>query len=102
VEEVKNACEIEGLTVTEVCARFRLKYSAVYARAARGRWKVISTIKKRAKELRKREDELATTAAQWARHGDAHRDLVFNLAHTALSKAKAATAAHIQRSQDCG
>jgi len=87
-KDVKNACEVEGLTITEVCARYKLKYPAVYARATRGRWKVISTIKKRAKELRKREDELATTAAQWARRGDMHRDLVFNLAHGALAKAK--------------
>jgi hypothetical protein len=86
--DVKKACEIEGLTITEVCARYRLKYPAVYARAARGKWKVISSINKRAKELQKREAELTTTAAQWAKRGDAHRDLVFNLAHSALAKAK--------------
>ena len=86
--DVKNACEIEGLTINEVCTRYRLKYSAVYARAARGQWKVISTIKKRAKELQKREAELTTTASEWARRGDAHRDLIFNLAHNALAKAK--------------
>jgi hypothetical protein len=85
--DVKNACETEGLTITEVCARYKLKYPAVYARATRGKWKVISSVKKRAKELRKREDELATTAAQWARRGDVHRDVVFNLAHGALAKA---------------
>jgi hypothetical protein len=87
-QDVKNACEIEGLTITEVCARYKLKYSAVYARGTRGRWKVISTIKKRAKELQKKEAELTTTASEWARRGDAHRDLVFNLAHRALAKAK--------------
>lgn len=86
--DVKNACEIEGLTITEVCARYRLKYAAVYARATRGKWKVISSIKKRAKELQEREAELTTTAAEWARRGDVHRDLVFNLAHGALARAK--------------
>src|SRR5260370_18836440 len=72
-EDVKNACEIEGLTVTEVCAHYRLKYPAVYARATRGQWKVISSINKRAKELQKREAELTTTAAQWAKRGETHR-----------------------------
>jgi hypothetical protein len=86
--DVKNACEVEGLTISEVCARFGLKYQAVYARATRGKWSVISSVKKRAKELQKREAELATTAAQWARRGDVHRDLVFNLAHGGLAKAK--------------
>src|SRR5437660_7453535 len=86
--EVKSACEIEGLTITEVCARFRLKYPAVYARATRGKWSVISSVKKRAKELQKREGELTTTAAQWAKRGDAHRELVFNVARGALTKAK--------------
>jgi hypothetical protein len=86
--DVKNACEVEGLTITEVCARYKLKYPAIYARASRGRWKVISTIKKRAQELQKREAELKTSAAEWARRGDAHRDLVFGLAHGALAKAK--------------
>lgn len=86
--DVKKACEMEGLTITEVCARYKLKYPAVYARATRGKWTVISSVKKRAKELQKREAELATTAAQWARRGDVHRDLVFNLAHGALAKAK--------------
>jgi len=86
--DVKNACEIEGLTVNEVCTRYKLKYSAVYARASRGKWKVISSVKKRAKELQKREAELETSAAQWARRGGVHRDLVFNLAHNALAKAK--------------
>jgi hypothetical protein len=38
--------------------------------------------------LQKREAELSTTAAQWARLGDVHRDLVFNLAHGALAKGK--------------
>jgi hypothetical protein len=87
-KDVKNACQIEGLTITEVCARYKLKYPAVYARATRGKWKVISSVKKRAKELQKRDEELTTTAAQWARRGDAHRDLVFGLAHGALAKAK--------------
>lgn len=87
-KDVKNACEIDGLTLTEVCALYKLKYSAVYARAARGRWKVISTVKKRAKELQKRDAELTTSATEWARRGDVHRDLVFNLAHGALAKAK--------------
>ena len=87
-KDVKNACEIEGLTITEVCTRYKLKYPAVYARATRGKWKVVSSINKRAKELQKREAELTTTAAQWAKRGDAHRDLVFNLAHSALAKAK--------------
>jgi hypothetical protein len=87
-KDVKNACEIEGLTITEVCTRYKLKYPAAYARATRGKWSVISSVKKRANELQKREDELTTTAAQWARRGDAHRDLVFNLAHGALAKAK--------------
>jgi hypothetical protein len=86
-KDVKNACETEGLTVTEVCARYKLKYPAVYARATRGKWKVISTVKKRAEELQKREAELATTASEWARRGDAHRELVFNTAHGALKKA---------------
>ncbi|HWX16565.1 MAG TPA: hypothetical protein VNY07_08265 [Chthoniobacterales bacterium] len=81
-------CEVEGLTITEICARFRLKYPAVYARATRGKWTVISSVKKRAKELQKREAELKTSAAEWARRGDAHRDLVFGLAHGALAKAK--------------
>jgi hypothetical protein len=86
-KDVKNACEIEGLTITEVCARFRLKYPAVYARATRGKWSVISSVKKRAKELQKRESELKISAAEWVRRGDGHRDLVFNLAHGALKKA---------------
>lgn len=86
--DVKNACESEGLTITEVCARYKLKYSAVYARSTRGKWKVISSVKKRANELQKREAELTTTASQWARRGDAHRNLVFNLSHRALAKAK--------------
>jgi len=85
--DVKDACEVEGLTITDVCARFRLKYPAVYARATRGKWKVISSVKKRAKELQKREAELTTTASEWARRGDAHRELVFNAAHGALKKA---------------
>jgi hypothetical protein len=85
---VKNACESEGLTINEVCARYKLKYSAAYARATRGKWSVISSVKKRAKELQKREAELETSAAQWARRGNAHRDLVFNIAHGALAKAK--------------
>jgi hypothetical protein len=87
-KDVKAACEVEGLTITEVCARYRLKYPAVYARATRGKWSVISSVKKRAKELQKREAELETSAAQWARRGGVHRDLVFNLAHGALAKAK--------------
>ena len=45
-------------------------------------------MKKRAKELKKREAELETSAAQWARRSDVHRNLVFNLAHGALAKAK--------------
>jgi hypothetical protein len=45
-------------------------------------------VKKRAEELQKREAELKTSAAEWARRGDVHRDLVFNLAHKALAKAK--------------
>ena len=52
--DVKNACEVEGLTITEVCARFRLKYPADYARATRGKWTVISSVKKRANELQRR------------------------------------------------
>jgi hypothetical protein len=87
-EDVKNACEIEGLTITEVCARYRLKYPAVYARATRGKWTVISSVKKRAKELQKREAELTTTAAQWTKRGETHRELVFKVAHGALAKAK--------------
>src|SRR6266481_5007827 len=55
--DVKDACETEGLTITDVCARYKLKYPAVYARATRGKWKVISSIEKRAKELQKREAE---------------------------------------------
>jgi hypothetical protein len=86
--EVKNACEIEDLTITEVCTRFRLKYPAVYARATRGNWKVISSINKRAKELQKREAELTTTAAQWAKRGEAHRFLVLDKASGAIQKAK--------------
>ena len=86
--DVRNACEVEGLTITEVCARYKLRYQAVYARATRGKWTVISSVKKRAKELQKRDAELTTSAAQWARRGDVHRDLVFNLAHGALAKAK--------------
>jgi hypothetical protein len=86
--DVKTACEIEGLTINEVCTRFRLKYPAVYARATRGKWKVISAIKKRAKELQKREAELTTTGAQWAKRGETHRELVFKVAHGALAKAK--------------
>ncbi len=30
-KDVKTACEIEGLTITEVCTRYKLKYPAVYA-----------------------------------------------------------------------
>jgi hypothetical protein len=86
--EVKNACEIEGLTITEVCTRYRLKYPAVYARAARGKWKVVSSIKKRAKELQQREAELTTTAAQWAKRGETHRLLVFDKASGAIEKAR--------------
>jgi hypothetical protein len=85
--EVKNACEVGGLTINEVCARFRLKYPAVYARATRGKWNVITSVKKRAKELQKREAELKTSAAEWVRRGDVHRDLVFGIAHGALAKA---------------
>jgi hypothetical protein len=87
-EDVKNACEIEGLTITEVCARFRLKYPAVYARATRGKWTVISSVKKRAKELQKREDELITTASEWLKRGERHRLLVFDKASGAIEKAK--------------
>jgi len=86
--DVKNACEIEGLTITEVCAHYKLKYPAVYARATRGKWKVISSINKRAKELQKREAELTTTAAQWAKRGEQHRLLVFDKASGAIEKAK--------------
>jgi hypothetical protein len=64
--DVKNACEIDGLTITEVCERYKLKYPAVYARSARGKWKVVSSIEKRAKELQQRQAELTTTAAQLA------------------------------------
>ena len=45
-------------------------------------------MKKRVKELQKREAELKTSAAEWARRGDVHSNLVFNLAHVALAKAK--------------
>ena len=38
--------------------------------------------------MQKREAELTTTASEWLRCGDAHRDLVFNLANGALAKAK--------------
>jgi tRNA(Ser,Leu) C12 N-acetylase TAN1 len=86
--EVKNACEIEGLTITEVCTRYKLKYPAVYARVTRGKWSVVSSIKKRAKELQEREAELTTTAAQWAKRGEAHRFLVFDKASGAIQKAK--------------
>jgi hypothetical protein len=86
--DVKNACESEGLTITEVCTRYKLKYPAVYARSSRGKWKFVSSIDKRAKELQKREAELATSATEWARRGDAHRNLMFNVAHGALAKAK--------------
>jgi len=86
--DVKNACEIEGLTITEVCTRYKLKYPAVYARATRGKWSVISSIKKRAKELHEREAELTTTAAQWAKRGEAHRLLVFDKASDAIKKAR--------------
>jgi|SRR3989442_1713105 len=86
--DVKTACEIEGLTINEVCTRFRLKYSAVYARATRGKWKVISAIKKRAKELAKKDAELTTTAAQWAKRGETHRELVFRIGHEALRKGR--------------
>src|SRR5260370_10402772 len=86
--DVKTACEIEGFTITELCTRFKLKYPAVYARATRGKWKVISSIKKRAKELQKREAELTTTAAQWAKRGERHRELVFGVAYGALARAK--------------
>jgi len=87
-KNVKNACEIEGLTITEVCARYKLKDPAIYARATRAKWKVISSIEKRAKELQKREAELTTTAAQWAKRGEAHRFLVFDKASGAIQKAK--------------
>ncbi|PYL72840.1 MAG: hypothetical protein DMF26_15660 [Verrucomicrobia bacterium] len=87
-KDVKNACEIEGLTITEICARYKLKYPAVYARAIRGNWSVITSVKKRAKELQKREAELTTTAAQWAKRGEAHRFLVFDKASGAIKKAK--------------
>jgi hypothetical protein len=86
--DVKNACEIEGLTITEVCTRYKLKYPAVYARATRGKWTVISSVKKRAKELQKREADLTTTAAQWAKRGEAHRLLVFDKASGAIEKAR--------------
>jgi hypothetical protein len=59
-----------------------------YARATRGKWKVISSIKKRAKELQKREAELTTTAAQWAKRGERHRELVFGVAHGPLARAR--------------
>lgn len=45
-KEVKNACEVDSLTITEVCTRYKLKYPAVYARATRGKWNVISSVKK--------------------------------------------------------
>src|SRR6266446_663746 len=86
--DVKNACEIEGLTITEVCTRYKLKYPAVYARATRGKWSVISSIKKRAKELQEREAELTTTNAQWAKRGETHRLLVFDKASDAIKKAR--------------
>jgi hypothetical protein len=86
--DVKNSCEIEGLTITEVCTRYKLKYPAVYARATRGKWSVISSVKKRAKELQEREAELTTTAAQWAKRGETHRFLVFDKASGAIQKAK--------------
>jgi hypothetical protein len=86
--DVKNACEIEGITIAEVCTRYKLKYPAVYARATRGKWSVISSIKKRAKELQEREAELTTTAAQWAKRGETHRLLVFDKASGAIQKAK--------------
>jgi hypothetical protein len=60
--DVKNACEVEGLTITEV--------------------------KKRAKELQKRETELTTTAGQWLKRGEAHRLLVFDKATGAIEKAR--------------
>jgi hypothetical protein len=87
-KDVKNACEIEGLTIAEVCARFRLKYPAVYARAIRGKWSVISSVKKRAKEFQKREDELTTTASEWLKRGERHRLLVFDKASGAIEKAR--------------
>jgi hypothetical protein len=87
-KDVKNACEVEGLTITEVCTRYKLKYPAVYARSARGKWKVVSSIEKRAKELQKRDEELTTTAAQWAKRGEAHRFLVFDKASDAIKKAR--------------
>jgi hypothetical protein len=86
--DVKNACEIEGLTITEVCTRYKLKYPAVYARATRAKWSVISSIKKRAKELQEREAELTTTAAQWAKRGETHRLLVFDKASDGIKKAR--------------
>jgi hypothetical protein len=49
---------------------------------------VISSVKKRAKELQKRETELTTTAAQWAKRGEAHRLLVFEKASGAIEKAR--------------
>jgi hypothetical protein len=73
---------------TSGCAQFRLKYSAVYARATRGKWKVISAIKKRAKELAKKDAELTTTTTQWAKRGETHRELVFRIGHEALRKAR--------------
>jgi hypothetical protein len=85
---VKNACEIEGLTITEVCARYKLKYPAVYARATRAKWKVVSSIDKRAKELQQRDAELTATAAQWARRGERYRLLVFDKASGAIEKAR--------------
>ena len=45
-------------------------------------------MKKRVKELQKREAELKTSAAEWARRGDVRGNLVFSLAHGALAKAK--------------
>jgi len=87
-QDVKNACEIEGLTITEVCTRYKLKYPAVYARATRGKWCVISSVKKRAKELQKRDDELSNTASEWAKRGEKHRLLVFDKASGAIEKAR--------------
>jgi len=46
------------------------------------KWSVISSVKKRAKELQKRGDELTTTASEWLKRGERHRLLVFDKALT--------------------
>jgi hypothetical protein len=84
---VERAC-IAGMSFMDAAKQFGIKEDTIRKRSRRYNWPVPKAIGKAVQKAVQNAEVAERTAQDWLTKGNAHRALVFDTAHTAITKAR--------------